>query len=113
MSQTRSSRRSSSINSSMCNRVKAEIETQFTRYLKTICFHIGSIVRPTEIIERTASVSSRYEIITDWSVYTIPYSSYTVFISILKSYRIHRRLGATGRPIRNENIFDSSESDTV
>ena len=41
-----------------------------------------------------ASVSIRYEIISDWGVYTIPYSFHrpTVFISVLKLYRIHHHL---------------------
>ena len=62
-------------------------------------------MRPAEVLERTASVSIRYEIMSDWGVYRIPYSFHTVFISVLKSYRIHHRLRVNGRPIRCENIL--------
>ena len=70
-------------------------------------------MRPGEIIGRTASVSIRYEIISDWDVYTIPYSLHTLFISVLKSYHIHHGLCVNVRQMRYENISDSNESDTV
>ena len=57
-------------------------------------------MRPAEIIEETASQSIRYEIISDWGVHMIPYSVHTVFISGLKSYRIHDLLCLNGMPMQ-------------
>ena len=45
--------------------------------------------------------------------HTFIYSFHTVFISVLKSYRILHHARVNGRPIRYENISDSNESDTV
>ena len=70
-------------------------------------------MRPEEIIGRTASVSIHYEIISDWDVYTIPYSFHIAFISVLISYRIRHGLCVNERQMRYENISDSNESDTV
>ena len=63
--------------------------------------------------EGTASLSIRYEIISDSGVSMIPYSFSAVFIIAFISYRIHRLLRVNGRPIRYENVPDSFESDTV
>ena len=54
-----------------------------------IWFDTRSIMRPAEIIERTASVSILNKTISDWGVYMVPYLFHTISISILKSYCIH------------------------
>ena len=57
--------------------------------------------------------SIRYKSISDWGVYTIPYSLPTTLTIVLKSYRIHHRLRVNGRLKRYKQVTESNKSDTV
>ena len=54
-----------------------------------------------------------YEIISDSGLYTIPYSFYISFMSVLILCRIHPRHRVNGKVRSYENILDSFESDIV
>ena len=69
-------------------------------------------MRPAEVIGKTSSVSTWYEIMLDCDVYTTSYSFHAVFIHIMQSYYIYHCLCVHRRLIQYGGISDSNESNT-
>ena len=66
-----------------------------------------------KIAKYIASMSIRYEIISDSYIYTLPYSFSITFMCVLIVYRIHHDRRVDGKAIRYESTSDSFESDIV